>query len=142
MPGEVCDALPVSESHEAGEPCCGACPSGLKAGEVVERGARLLAQGRSLIITFSDSAGAHEHVFDASQPITIGRARTCGVVLASNKVSRVQCTIDFSPAGVELADAGSGCGTFVNGQRVNRAPLHQHDKVFIGDSLLKFELRS
>jgi len=131
----------MSDSHAAGEPCCGACASGLAAGERVERGAPFHLDGRTLVVAWADQSGSHEAQFDPPGPITIGRGRDCGVVIASGKVSRLQCTIDVFDAGLALVDAGSGCGTFVNGERIKRMPLHQNDKVFIGDSVLTFRLR-
>jgi pSer/pThr/pTyr-binding forkhead associated (FHA) protein len=42
---------------------------------------------------------------------------------------------------VELVDQGSGCGTFVNGQRTSRHALRVNHVVFIGDVTLRFSAR-
>ncbi len=80
-------------------------------------------------------------MFDTTERVTIGRGKDCGVVINSDLVSRVQCTIEFAPGGVSLRDAGSGCGTFINGEKISQSLLRQQDKVFIGNSVLRIITR-
>lgn len=48
---------------------------------------------------------------------------------------------EFAPGGVSLRDAGSGCGTFINGEKISQSLLRQQDKVFIGNSVLRIITR-
>ena len=134
----------AAKTHDDGAPCCGACESGAQVASgkvlVADRGA-VVSSGRQLVISWSDADGDHERAFEPTGPVTIGRAKHCGVVINSGLVSRVQCTIEFAPSGVTLTDDGSGCGTFVNGERISRGVLHQKDKVFIGNSVLRIVTR-
>jgi pSer/pThr/pTyr-binding forkhead associated (FHA) protein len=132
------------KDHDDGAPCCGACESGtqLSSGKVLvgDRGP-VVSPGRQLVVSWSDSGGEHERVFDTTERVTIGRGKDCGVVINSGLVSRVQCTIEFAPGGVSLRDAGSGCGTFINGEKISQSLLRQQDKVFIGNSVLRIITR-
>jgi len=65
-------------------------------------------------------------------PSTIGRDPACDVVIANVKVSRKHCTIEAEGDRAVIVDAGSGNGTFVNGQKVERQTLKAGDKVVIG----------
>ena len=68
----------------------------------------------------------------AKMPSTIGRDPTCDVVIANAKVSRKHCAIEAEGDQAVIVDAGSGNGTFVNGQKVERQALTAGDKVVIG----------
>jgi ABC-type multidrug transport system ATPase subunit len=65
---------------------------------------------------------------------TIGRAKANGIVVHDALASRVHAVLTFTPAGVEIRDNNSSNGTFVNGQRVARALLHDGDIVTIGNT--------
>jgi len=71
-----------------------------------------------------------------SQPaatIRIGRVPDNDLVLPDLNVSRHHAELRRHPDGsFELADLGSHRGTFVNGQRITRAVLTEHDVVGIG----------
>jgi pilus assembly protein CpaF len=60
---------------------------------------------------------------DLSSPVVIGREPTCGLVLASDEVSRQHATIARHPdAGYEVTDTSAN-GTVVSGQRLRRESL-------------------
>jgi pilus assembly protein CpaF len=60
---------------------------------------------------------------DLSSPVVIGREPTCGLVLASDEVSRQHATISrHADAGYEVTDTSAN-GTVVSGQRLRRESL-------------------
>jgi hypothetical protein len=136
-----------TDSHLPGEPCCGACGVAAEVERtgvplVSDRGPKLLAgQGAVIEVEVRERGGTRKLSFSHDQPIVIGRGKQCDVVIPSGKVSREQCTLTPTPSGLEVSDLGSGCGTFVNGQRVNRAHLHQADQVLIADVTLRFRVK-
>jgi ABC-type multidrug transport system ATPase subunit len=71
--------------------------------------------------------------------VRIGRDPGSDIVLSDLRVSRRHAELRRLPDGsIELADAGSRAGTFLNGQRVDRARLSELDRVSIGAHLLRF----
>jgi hypothetical protein len=72
---------------------------------------------------------------------TIGRSRSCDVVLADANVSREHAEIRPRGGGWTIADLGSTNGIAVNGARVERAQaLKPGDRIEIGTTVLTFEL--
>jgi ABC transport system ATP-binding/permease protein len=69
---------------------------------------------------------------------TIGRATDNDIVVPDVLASRHHATLVPTPEGVEIQDAGSINGTFVNGSRVKEALLHDGDVVTIGNVDLVF----
>jgi transcriptional regulator with AAA-type ATPase domain len=62
----------------------------------------------------------------------VGRADHCDLALPDDRVSRVHCSLErLREGGVEVVDQ-SRHGTFVNGQRVERAVLAHGDRVGVG----------
>lgn len=61
----------------------------------------------------------------------IGRVDDCDVVLADDAVSRSHCLLDARDDGWEVIDRSSN-GTFLNGERVKRAPVGHGDRIGIG----------
>src|SRR5690606_1467956 len=59
------------------------------------------------------------------------------MVLVEEMVSRRHARIEVRGGVVEIEDLGSTNGTFVNGERVERAVLKEGDRVLIGTSILK-----
>jgi DNA-binding NtrC family response regulator len=63
-----------------------------------------------------------------------GRDASCAGCLPSASVSRVHAEIRWAPRGVPmLRDLDSTNGVFVNGRRINQAPLKTRDVLRIGD---------
>ncbi|MGC9393380.1 MAG: FHA domain-containing protein [Anaerolineae bacterium] len=52
------------------------------------------------------------------EPITLGRAADCDIVLPERQISRYHVRIEWNADGYVLRDLGSKNGTFVNGERV------------------------
>jgi ABC-type multidrug transport system ATPase subunit len=64
---------------------------------------------------------------------SIGRAFDNDVVITDVLASGHHATLVPTPEGVQIQDADSANGTFVNGERVKDAPLQQNDVVTIGN---------
>jgi ABC-type multidrug transport system ATPase subunit/CRP-like cAMP-binding protein len=71
--------------------------------------------------------------------VRIGRAVDNDIVLTSRSVSDHHAVIKQVGAVVTIEDQHSTSGTFVNGQPVGRADLHDGDEVWIGDERFVFE---
>jgi pSer/pThr/pTyr-binding forkhead associated (FHA) protein len=75
--------------------------------------------------------------------VAIGRAAdllgVTGIRLADPRVSRLHCRLEWQGERVLVADAGSGGGTWVNGQRLT-APreLQPGDVLVVGETYLEF----
>src|SRR5947209_2711271 len=66
--------------------------------------------------------------------MTVGRAKTNGVVVEDALASRVHAMLTSTPAGLEIRDNGSSNGTFVNGTLITSARLRDGDVVTIGNT--------
>jgi adenylate cyclase len=64
--------------------------------------------------------------------LTVGRALTSDVPLLDPTVSRRHASLVVDDSGIELHDLGSSNGTFVNGERVERARLGAGDVLTFG----------
>ena len=74
----------------------------------------------------------------AIEPADDQPGRKADLILADLDVSRYHAELRKSPAGnYEIVDLGSYNGTFVNGKRVSRAMLTEHDVVSIGHSMFR-----
>lgn len=62
----------------------------------------------------------------------LGRHLSNDIVLDDITVSRRHCTIRVTDRKISLLDAGSTNGSYVNGQRVDAAPLTTGDRLMIG----------
>lgn len=63
---------------------------------------------------------------------TIGRAPRADFIVDAPLVSRVHCRLSAGAAELEVVDLESTNGTFVNGQRVERALLRRGDRLGVG----------
>jgi pSer/pThr/pTyr-binding forkhead associated (FHA) protein len=79
---------------------------------------------------------------DAKQPFlfritpgnikTVGRAPRADFVVDAALVSRLHCRLSAGAGEIEAVDLESTNGTYVNGQRVDRAVLKEGDKLRVG----------
>ncbi len=70
---------------------------------------------------------------------TIGRSHRASIKIEDDSISRVHCRFALEGDEVTVEDLGSSNGTYVNGARVERAVLHDGDKIRVGEvSILKF----
>jgi pSer/pThr/pTyr-binding forkhead associated (FHA) protein len=63
---------------------------------------------------------------------TIGRAPRADFIIDAALVSRVHCQLTAGAADLEVIDLESTNGTFVNGERVERALLKSGDRLGVG----------
>jgi hypothetical protein len=72
--------------------------------------------------------------------IKIGRLSSAHLRLDDEKVSRIHAVVEMSASGeVNIIDMGSAEGTFVNGERVNKASLKPGDEIRLGETRLVFQ---
>lgn len=69
----------------------------------------------------------------------LGREGTCDFVIEDDTVSRQHVRIRSEDRKFILFDLGSGNGTFVNGEQVQRVELQDGDVIKVGDSLILFK---
>jgi hypothetical protein len=67
----------------------------------------------------------------------LGRDPGCDIVLNDSKCSRRHATVESGPKGLVVRDSGSANGIFVNGRRVDHAPLRPGDVLRLGEVQLK-----
>jgi pSer/pThr/pTyr-binding forkhead associated (FHA) protein len=63
---------------------------------------------------------------------TMGRAPRADFVVDAALVSRLHCRLAAGAAEIEAVDLESTNGTYVNGQRVDRATLRDGDRLRVG----------
>ena len=63
---------------------------------------------------------------------TLGRAQGADFIVDAALVSRVHCRFILDNEGLGVEDLDSTNGTWVNGRKVQRAPLIDGDKVKVG----------
>jgi pSer/pThr/pTyr-binding forkhead associated (FHA) protein len=63
---------------------------------------------------------------------TIGRAPRADFIVDAALVSRVHCQLTAGAVDLEVVDLKSTNGTFVNGQRIDRAVLKNGDRLAVG----------
>jgi ABC-type multidrug transport system ATPase subunit len=79
------------------------------------------------------------HTISAGR-IRLGRSRDNDVTVPDLLASRHHAEIYLHPnGGAEVVDLGTANGTFVNGQRVARAPISQRDVIAVGHHLFQLD---
>lgn len=76
--------------------------------------------------------------------LVIGRdPQVAGLVLVDPAVSARHCVVeaDGDTSGFRVSDLGSRNGTFVNGEKVEERSLAEGDKIFVGETVLRFSLQ-
>jgi pSer/pThr/pTyr-binding forkhead associated (FHA) protein len=73
------------------------------------------------------------------EPLTIGRAPECDLVLDDQNVSRRHAELRPVDGGWVVADLGSTNGVELNGRRVETAALADGDRIVLGQTELRFE---
>ena len=64
---------------------------------------------------------------------TIGRAPSADFIVDATLVSRLHCRLSAGAAELHVEDLESTNGTYVNGERVQRAALKSGDKLGVGE---------
>jgi hypothetical protein len=78
-----------------------------------------------------------EFPLQEGQRIVVGRSSDLDMVLVEEMVSRRHAQIQMKDGVISIEDLGSTNGTFVNGEKIQRATLREGDRVLIGTSILK-----
>jgi pSer/pThr/pTyr-binding forkhead associated (FHA) protein len=91
---------------------------------------------KSCFILESGSTG--KKVFPFYQRLTIGRHSTNDVMLVDRMVSKRHAVVGRIKGRTVVKDLGSRNGTFVNGEKVEKAILVSGDRLKIGSAVLRF----
>ncbi len=95
--------------------------------------------GAAALLTIHLANGEQRVVPLGPDPITVGRADGNTVVIKDEWVSRQHLEVAPGPDGqYYVRDLGSRNGVFINGQRVQNAPLTPNDTVQLGQNTLTF----
>ncbi len=104
---------------------------------------------RSRELIFRDSVREEVEVeakdIEQGGEMVIGRDRDCDIVLNHVLISRRHARIEHGAEGYVIEDLDSANGTYVNGLRIERTPLHDNDRIQVGPFILQLqagELRS
>ncbi len=89
-----------------------------------------------LVITEGPGKGSR---FRLQSENDIGRGAGATVRVDNHNVSRIHTRVVFNMGGFWAVDCGSTNGTFVNGRKVERAPLHPGTTLTVGDVTMVFE---
>ncbi len=73
----------------------------------------------------------------SSTEVTLGRGVDNTIVLDDDAASRLHARLERRADGWWVVDAGSVNGTFVNGERVDAAPLREGDRLHVGQTIFK-----
>jgi pSer/pThr/pTyr-binding forkhead associated (FHA) protein len=76
----------------------------------------------------------NDHRFDltGNAPLSVGRAVTNDCAIVDPTISRKHAELRLTPQGIEVSDAGSSNGTFVNGVQVDRSLVVPGDQLTFG----------
>jgi len=79
-----------------------------------------------------DSLGQQRRIVITEFPFSIGRSDECDAAIADLRISRVHARIVSEQGQYFIEDASSRHGTFVNGERRQRAQIRHHDEIRLG----------
>jgi len=68
-------------------------------------------------------------LFEITSSATVGRQKSCTIIIDDNHVSRLHANLTVSGAALVLTNESSGNGTFVNGEKIQEAVLQVGDIV-------------
>src|ERR1700704_6664838 len=75
--------------------------------------------------------------------IKVGKVPSAHLKLDDETVSRMHAIIEVNgPGDVSIIDLGSTKGTFVNGQKVNKAKLQSGDTIVVGETRIELTIGS
>jgi pSer/pThr/pTyr-binding forkhead associated (FHA) protein len=95
-------------------------------------------QGRRYALRFvSGKYQGGEFPLSDGEEVVVGRSSDLDMVLVEEMVSRKHAVFRLSAGVLTVQDQGSTNGTFVNGERIEKATLNEGDRVLIGTSILR-----
>lgn len=104
--------------------------------DVVVNLRELSATGASLVVRNGPQAGV---ALVVDGPVTrLGRTEDCDITLDDITVSRRHAEVLRDGDNYRVRDAGSLNGTYVNGERIDEASLHQGDELQVGKFRMVF----
>lgn len=83
------------------------------------------------------STGSRQEIELRAELVVLGRDPSCDVVLNDVKCSRRHAVVERGAQGLSIRDTGSANGIYLNGRRVERAPLAPGDVVRLGEVVVK-----
>jgi hypothetical protein len=85
-----------------------------------------------------ENGSTEKKVFPFYQRLIVGRQSTNDIVIADRMVSKRHAVVGWVKGKIVVKDLGSRNGTFVNGEKVEKAILVSGDRLKIGNALLRF----
>jgi len=112
-------------------------PVGVPTGDQVDLVVDEAAEGPMLVVRKGPEVG--EKFFIDRALLTVGRDPESDIFLNDVTVSRKHATFEMVGDAVTIEDAGSLNGTYVNGVRIDKAPLDDGDVVQVGTFQMLFK---
>jgi pSer/pThr/pTyr-binding forkhead associated (FHA) protein len=84
---------------------------------------------------------AGQEFFIVDDETTLGSIDGNSIVIPGGGMSRRHAGIQVDDMRFEMADFGSTCGTFVNGNQITKTFLRDGDEIRMGEHTLKFTLK-
>jgi len=95
-------------------------------------------EARRLALKFiSGKYQGGEFPLNEGQDVVVGRSSELDMVLVEEMVSRKHAVFRLENGVLTVQDLGSTNGTFVNGERIDKAALREGDRVLVGTSILR-----
>ena len=92
-----------------------------------------------MYLIYKDGEGKRVAVELGESPISIGRSPDADIQIVDDRVSRMHSGVRRWEDDVYVKDLNSKNGTYLNGERIKREPLHHQDRCSIGAFHLLFE---
>jgi two-component system, cell cycle response regulator len=74
--------------------------------------------------------------------ITIGRSPEADIVIEDKRVSKIHCTVQYAKGSIIVEDNQSTNGTFLNGQRIDKASVNTSALLQVGGTVMKVEFKN
>ncbi len=78
-----------------------------------------------------------EFLLEEGKELFVGRSSDLDMVLVEEMVSRKHARMVLNGSRLELEDLGSTNGTFVNGEKIEKATVGKGDRILIGSNILR-----
>ena len=81
-----------------------------------------------------------DNIINVTDPVIVGRQKTCGFVLPYDSISREHARLSFTNNLPLVEDLGSSNGTFVNNEKISKIKLNSGDIVAFDQYLFQVEI--